>query len=173
MKPLRLAAFSLAALAVAGCVTPAATSSTRTAEEQQALATFDALDFEVFSGQQWSRIHESHGKDIVVHWPDGHTTTGVDVHVEDLKAMFVYAPDTRITVHPIKLADGPHTSVTGVMEGTFTQPMPIGNGQFIQPTGKAFKVSMNTVGVWKDGVMVEEYLFWDNQTFMKQLGLAP
>jgi hypothetical protein len=31
---------------------------------------------------------------------------------------------------------------------------------------------MNTVGRWKDGVMVEEYLFWDNQTYMKQIGLA-
>jgi hypothetical protein len=31
---------------------------------------------------------------------------------------------------------------------------------------------MATVGHWKDGVMDEEYLFWDNQTYMKQIGLA-
>jgi hypothetical protein len=29
------------------------------------------------------------------------------------------------------------------------------------------------VGHWKDGVMGEGYLFWDNQSFMKQIGLAP
>ena len=32
---------------------------------------------------------------------------------------------------------------------------------------------MCTVGHWKGGVMDEEYLFWDNQTYMKQIGLAP
>jgi hypothetical protein len=31
---------------------------------------------------------------------------------------------------------------------------------------------MATVGHWKDGLMIEEYLFWDNQAFMKQIGLA-
>jgi hypothetical protein len=31
---------------------------------------------------------------------------------------------------------------------------------------------MCTVGHWTDGVMDEEYLFWDNMTFMKQIGLA-
>jgi hypothetical protein len=32
---------------------------------------------------------------------------------------------------------------------------------------------MCTVGHWKNGVMDEEYLFWDNQSYMKQIGLAP
>jgi SnoaL-like polyketide cyclase len=118
-------------------------------------------------------LKESHGKDITVHWPDGHFTTGIDKHIEDLKAMFVYAPDTRIQEHPIKVANGEWTSVVGVMEGTFTKPMPIGDGKEIAPTGKAFKLKMATVGHWKDGVMDEEYLFWDNQTFRKQVGLAP
>src|SRR4249920_3067210 len=69
--------------------------------EQANLANFDDLDFNVFSGQKWDELSKSHSKDIVVHWPDGHTTTGLDVHIEDLKAMFVYAPDTRIKEHAI------------------------------------------------------------------------
>jgi len=32
---------------------------------------------------------------------------------------------------------------------------------------------MCTVGHWKNGVMDEEYLFWDNLDFTKQIGLAP
>lgn len=138
------------------------------------LTTFDTLDFEIFSNQQWVRFHESHHQDIKVNWPDGHFTTGLDIHIEDLKAMFVYAPDTRIKQHPIRFGDktGEWTCVTGVFEGTFTAPMPIGDGKFIQPTGKAFKLPMCTVGHWKDGVMIEESLFWDNQTFMNQIGLG-
>ena len=137
------------------------------------LATFDTLDYTVFSNQEWARLHESHTKDIKVFWPDGHMTQGIEVHIEDLKALFVYAPDTRIKVHPIRFGSGNMTAVTGVFEGTFTKPMPIGGGKFIQPTGKAFKMPMCTVGIWgPDGIMTEEHLFWDNQIYMKQIGLA-
>ena len=128
------------------------------------IATFDTLDFDVFTNQKWDRLKESHSKDITVHWPDGHETKGIERHIEDLKAMFVYAPDTRIKVHPVKFGSGEWTSVIGVMEGTFTKSIP--------PTVKPFKLVMCTVGHWKDGVMDEEYLFWDNQTYMKQIGLG-
>jgi len=50
--------------------------------------------------------------------------------------------------------------------------MPIGNGKFIKPTGKAFKMPMCTVGHWKNGVTIEESLFWDNQTYADQIGLG-
>jgi hypothetical protein len=138
------------------------------------LVTFDTLDFTIFTNQEWVRFHESHSKDIKVNWPDGHFTVGLDRHIEDLKALFVYAPDTRIKQHPIRFgsSNGEWTAVTGVMEGTFTKPMPIGGGKFIQPTGKSFKLPMCTIGHWKDGVMFEESLFWDNQTYMNQLGLG-
>ncbi len=136
------------------------------------LETFDTLDFEVFSGQQWDRLHESHAHDIVVHWPDGRTTNGIEAHIDDLKAMFVYAPDTRIETHPIRIGQGEWTGVVGIIEGTFTEPMPIGEGKFIPPTGKPYKLTMATIGHWNaEGVMDEEYLFWDNLTFMKQIGL--
>jgi len=142
------------------------------AEIAKNLQTFDTLDYTVFSNQQWVRLHESHAKDIKVNWPDGHFTMGIERHISDLKAMFVYAPDTKIKIHPIRFGSGNMTCVTGVMTGTFTQPMPIGDGKFIQPTGKSFSLPMCTVGIWKNGVMTEEYLFWDNQTYMNQLGLG-
>jgi len=138
----------------------------------QYLQKFDTLDFTVFSNQQWVRLHESHAKDIKVNWPDGHFTVGIERHIADLKSMFVYAPNTSIKVHPVRFGSGNMTCVIGEMTGTFTQPMPIGDGKFIQPTGKSFKLPMCTVGIWKDGVMIEEYLFWDNQTYMNQLGLS-
>jgi hypothetical protein len=133
---------------------------------------FDTLDFVVFSNQEWTRLHESHSNDVVVNWPDGHQTNGIERHIADLKALFVYAPDTQIKVHPIKFGSGEFTCVTGVMTGTFTKPMPIGDGKFIQPTGKKFSLPMATVGHWKNGVMFEEWLYWDNATYMKQIGVT-
>lgn len=145
----------------------------RTRQAEQAnLANFDDLDFNVYSGQKWDQFRKSHHKDIVVHYPDGSTTTGLDPHIEQLKPMFVFAPDTHIKEHPIRIASGEWTAVTGAIEGTFSRPMPTGDGKTIPPTGKKFKLPMATVGRWKDGLMVEEWLFWDNQSFMKQIGLA-
>jgi len=169
LLPLALFAATLTAAAQTATTKPAAKSSD---SPTQHLKTFDELDYDVFSNAKWTRLHESHGQNIIVHWPDGHTTTGIQRHIDDLKAMFVYAPDTQIKQHPFKLAQGNQTAVAGVMTGTFTKPMPLGNGKFAQPTGKKFSLPMATFGVWKDGVMVEEYLYWDNQSFMKQLGLA-
>jgi hypothetical protein len=136
------------------------------------LITFDTLDYTVFTNQQWTRLHESHSKDIKVNWPDGHFTTGIERHIADLKALFIHAPNTSIKQHPVRFGSGNMTCVIGVMTGTFTLPMPIGAGKFIKPTGKSFTLPMCTVGIWKDGVMIEEYLFWDNQSYMSQIGLG-
>src|SRR5258705_13805650 len=57
------------------------------------LKTFDELDFDVFSNQKWDRLKESHSKDIKVFWPDGHVAKGIETHIEDLKKLFVHAPD--------------------------------------------------------------------------------
>jgi hypothetical protein len=142
-------------------------------DAERNLATFDDLDFNVFSGQRWDDLHKSHTANVVVHWPDGHTTQGIEKHIDDLKAMFVWAPDTRIKVHPIKVAQKDWTAVVGVMEGTFTKPMPLGDGTSIPPSGKAYKITMATFSHWTpEGPMDEEYLFWDNQEFMKEIGLG-
>src|SRR5437879_13360500 len=117
------------------------------------LKVFDVLDFDVFSNQKSNRLHESHAKDIVVTWPDGHETQGIAKHIEDLKALFVFAPDITIKVHPIRFGSGTWTAVTGVMTGTFTRPMPAGEGKTIAPTGKRFAIGMATIGHWKGATM--------------------
>ena len=147
------------------------TNNTQLTEER--LRRFDSLDFQFYSNQMWDSFAISHGANIKVYYPDGTTTTGLfPQHIDMLKPMFVFAPDTKITSHPVKFGTDEWTTVIGEMEGTFSKPLPIGNGKTIPPTGKKFKLSMCTVGHWKDGKMIEEYLFWDNQSFMKQIGLA-
>ena len=74
--------------------------------EQANLANFDDLDFNVYSGQKWNQQGKSHAKDITVHWPDGRVTKGIDAHSKDLSGQFVFAPDTRIKEHPIRIASG-------------------------------------------------------------------
>jgi len=178
-KIVRPAMIAAAGLAITACSSQnadkagsptAASASQHSAQQQQNLANFDDLDFRVYSGQKWDEFPRSHAENIVVHYPDGSTTTGLADHLEKLKPQFVFAPDTSIKEHPIKLADGNFTAVQGIMTGTFTKPLDMGNGNVIQPTGKRFVLPMMTVGRWEGGVMQEEWLFWDNASFMQQIG---
>jgi catechol 2,3-dioxygenase-like lactoylglutathione lyase family enzyme len=144
-----------------------------TREEYRNLKTFDEADFVVFTNQQWDRFDESHAPDVRVHWPDGHYTDGLDPHLEDLKWLFAWAPNLKITSHPVRVAKGNLVSAIGVFKGTFSQPMPDGNGGFIPPTGKTFAMTMVTVGIFnRHGTMDEEFLFYDNLAFNQQIGLA-
>ena len=186
MRNLNLMPVAFAVLASVFATTPAAAADSvwehpatpAPAPEKQApgveknLKVFDTLDFDVFSNQKWDRLGESHSRDIVVTWPDGHETRGIDKHIEDLKALFVFAPDITISEHPIRFGSGSWTTATGVMTGTFSKPMNIPNGNPIPATGKRFALGMVTVGHWVNGTMDHEWLFWDNADFMKQIGLG-
>jgi len=136
------------------------------------LKLFDEFSFEVFNKQEWNRLGESHADNVLVIWPDGHQTRGLERYREELAAMFAYAPDTRILEHPAKFGDDEWTAVTGLIAGTFTKPMALPGGKLAQPTNKTFKLSMVTIGRWKDLKMYEVQLFWDNREFMRQLGLS-
>lgn len=139
------------------------------------LATFDDLDFRVYTKQQWDDLHLSHAKDIVVHYPDGHTTTGLPDHIKELDFMWTFAPDNRITEHPVRFgsANAEWTAVAGFIEGTFSKPMMLADGTVIQPTNKTYRLPMVTIGHWnEEGQMTEEFLYWDNAAFMKQIGVG-
>jgi hypothetical protein len=167
-----VSALSFAQTLAENPTTPPPKAERQVPEVETNLKEFDTLDFDVFSNQKWDRLHESHSKDIVVTWPDGHETKGIDKHIDDLKALFVFAPDIAIKTHPIRFGSGSWTAVTGVMTGTFTKPMPLPDGKSIDPTGKRFAIGMATIGHWKNGSMDHEWLFWDNQDFMNQIGLG-
>jgi hypothetical protein len=184
----KLSTFSICILAAAlfaSCTNPQQSSVTETKSSdgtastsnaqltEERLRRFDSLDFQFYSHQKWDSFAISNDSNIKVYYPDGTVTTGLyPQHIDMLTPMFAFAPDTKITSHPVKFGDGDWTAVIGEMEGTFSKPMDLGNGKVIQPTGKKFKLSMSTIGHWKGGKMIEEYLHWDNQLFMKQIGLA-
>ena len=139
------------------------------------LRTFDDLDFRVYTNQDWKDLDKSHAENIVVHYPDGHTTTGIPAHIKALAGMWTFAPDNRIVEHPVRFgtADGEWTGVAGYLDGTFTKPMVLPDGKVIQPTGKKYHLPMSTLGHWnKQGTMSEEFLFWDNASLMQQIGVG-
>ena len=142
------------------------------ANVQANIERFDYLDFVSFNEQDWEVFSELHHPDVLVGYSDGRMTTDMETHRPDVEFAFTWAPDIQITDHPITFGQGPWTAGTGVVEGTFTEPMILPGGTIIEPTGNKFKYTMVTIAKWEDGQITEEYLYWDNAELMKQLGIS-
>ena len=135
------------------------------------IARFDYLDFVGFNEQNWEVFNELHANDVLVGWPDGRQTIGMEEHSKDVEYVFSYAPDVQITDHPITFGQGEWTAGMGIVEGTFSEPMILNDGTVIEPTGKKFKYTMITIARWQDGQITEEYLYWDNAEVARQMGI--
>jgi len=93
-------------------------------------------------------------KNIIVHWPDGCTTVCIESTIEDLKAMFIWAPDTRIEQIPTRLHWG-NEQVSQEIEDTYKTYETI-RWNFDLTYEKSYVLTMATVDYWEDGVMTKE-----------------
>lgn len=119
----------------------------QTPEEKANLERFDKLDFEAWNNRNWTLFREIHGPDVLVVDFNGNTTRGIEQHIQWAMAAISAAPDSRVLAHPIKIAAGNWTAVTGTLPGNLT---------------------MVTVAHWDNGRIAEEYLFMQNPTVMNQ-----
>jgi hypothetical protein len=126
--------------------------------------------------RDWEAFESLHDPDCVVYWPgfEATPTKGVSSHRAEAEAFCAAFPDNRVHNRPYRIlfnSDGFSCFVTR-FTGTFTQQWKLPDGIVIEPTGRAFDVLYSTAARWKDGRIVEEYLFWDSATFRSQAGLA-
>lgn len=141
--------------------------------EAKNVALYDEMDLVAFTGHDMKRIAEIHADDVVVYNPDGSVTRGMTPnHERELQWLFDTFPDIEINEHPIKFGSGDWTAGMSVTTGTFSEPMKLADGSEISPTGKPFKIRIVTLVRWEDGRIAEEYLFWDNLDWNRQIGIA-
>ena len=110
----------------------------KTPEEKTNLERFDKLDFEAWNNRNWTLFSDIHAQDVLVSDMTGNVTKGLDQHLQWAKNVVALQPDSRIVSHPIKIAAGNWTAVTGALPGNIT---------------------MMTLAHWEDGKITEEYLF--------------
>jgi SnoaL-like domain len=122
----------------------------QTPEEQANLDRFDKLDFEAWNSRNWTLFQEIHSPDVLVVDFNGNITRGIDQHLQWAMAAVSAAPESKVLAHPIKIAAGNWTAVTGTLPGNLT---------------------MVTLARWEDGRIAEEYLFLQNPApMMNQTG---
>ena len=141
--------------------------------EARNMELMQTLD-DAWNAQDLETFARRHKDDVVVKWPGQPPTHGVQAHRQEALEFFKAFPDQHLDNRPYKVffASGDWTCsiarFTGTMKGSMKGP----DGKEIPPTGKSFEVDFCTVARWDNGQIVEENLFYDLVTFMKQIGLS-
>jgi hypothetical protein len=111
----------------------------KTPEEKANLERMDKLDFEAWNNRNWTLFSDMHSQDVLVSDFNGNVTKGLDQHLQWAKKVVAFQPDSKLVSHPIKIAAGNWTAVTGILSGNIT---------------------MMTLAHWENGKITEEHLFW-------------
>ncbi len=135
------------------------------------LEIFDELDLVAFNNRDMKRIREIHADHVKVYNPDGTITEPMDPHAEELQFLFDTF-DFRVAEHIVGFGYGEWTAGISISEGKWIKPITLPNGEVLEPTGKKVRIKIATIARWEDNRIAEEYLFWDNADWNKQIGLS-
>ena len=141
--------------------------------EQRNMELMQTLD-DSFNAQDFDTFTQRHRADVVVNLTGTAPTHDIKAHRDDAINIFKTFPDQRVDNRPYKVffASGDWTCSIARYTGTMTGPMRTPDGQEIPPTGKSFDVDLCTVAQWDtNGQIIQEIIFYDLATMMRQLGL--
>jgi ketosteroid isomerase-like protein len=144
------------------------------ANDERNMQLMQTLD-DAWNAQDLDTFDKRHREGVVVHWPGKPPTNGIEAHRQEAIEFFKTFPDQHLVNRPYRVffASGDWTCSIAHFTGTMTGPMQGPDGREIPPTGKAFEVDFCTVAHWdENGQIIEENLFYDLVTFMKQIGLG-
>jgi hypothetical protein len=129
-----------------------------------------------WNARDWDAFDSFHDPECTVYWSgrEASPTHGGPDHRAEAIATRDTFPDNKVKNQPydVLFGEGDFTCFVTRFTGTFTAPLKLANGNDFQPTGKAFDLLYSTSAKWRAGRIIEEYLFYDNVTFLGQVGLA-
>ena len=128
---------------------------------------------EAYNAHDWDQFFRNSDESIVIYAPDlEEPLKGLDASKERFKANAEAFPDQHIETRQV-FGQGDWIVLEGVFtgthKGTFTGP----DGQEVPPTNKAVELPLALVFKVEGGKVTEEHDYYDNLSFLGQLGLAP
>jgi hypothetical protein len=141
------------------------------AQTKRHLEIFDELDLVAFNGRDMDRIGEIHADNVIVHNPDGTKTSPFKPHSEELDFLFDTF-DFKVTDHIVGFGFGEWTAGISISEGRWVKQLHLKDGTVLKPTNKKVRLKIATIARWENGRIAEEYLFWDNADWNRQIGLG-
>ncbi|MDL1976045.1 MAG: ester cyclase [Deltaproteobacteria bacterium] len=135
------------------------------------LKTFDDLDLVAFNNRDMKLIKQIHAENVKVYNPDGTITEPMTLHAKELQFLFDTF-DFKVAEHIVGFGFGEWTAGISISKGKWLKPITMPDGTVLQPTGKPVSVKIATIARWENGRIAEEYLFWDNADWNRQIGLG-
>ena len=135
------------------------------------LEIFDELDLVAFNNRDMKRIKQIHADDVKVYNPDGTITEPMPPHADELQFLFDTF-DFKVEKHIVGFGFGEWTAGISISTGKWLKPITMPDGTVLQPTGKPVSVKIATIARWENDRIAEEYLFWDNADWNRQIGLG-
>lgn len=136
------------------------------------LEIFDELDLVAFNNRDMERIKQIHADDVKVYNPDGTITEPMTPHHADELQFLFDTFDFKVVEHIVGFGFGEWTAGISISTGKWVKPITMPDGTVLQPTGKPVSVKIATIARWENDRISEEYLFWDNADWNRQIGLG-
>jgi outer membrane murein-binding lipoprotein Lpp len=135
------------------------------------LEIFDELDLVAFNNRDMQRIKQIHADNVKVYNPDGTITEPMPPHADELQFLFDTF-DFKVTKHIVGFGFGEWTAGISISEGKWVKPITMPDGTVLEPSGKSVSLKIATIARWENDRIAEEYLFWDNADWNRQIGLG-
>jgi ketosteroid isomerase-like protein len=139
---------------------------------EQNLQLMKTLD-DAWNAQDWETFNKRHAEDTDVYWPGQKDPTHGRTNHRLESIAFFKAVENHLENDPYKVqfGQGEWTCPVARWRGKMVGPMKMPDGRVVPATGKAFDLEFCTVARWKDGEIVEEKLFYDQISFLRQIGV--
>ena len=138
---------------------------------EENLRLMKTLD-DAWNSQDWEVFKKRHSAATAVYWPgQPEPTRGRrNHHAESVEFFKMVENSLENNPYKVMFGQGDWTCTIANWKGKMIGPMTMG-GKTIPATNKSFALEFCTVAHWKDGEIVEEKLFYDQVSFLKQIGV--
>ena len=140
---------------------------------EENLRLFQTLD-DAWNSKDWETFKNRHAENVAVYWPgQPEPTRGRQAHHAE-SVEFFKAFDNRLDNHPYRIlfGHGDYTCSVARWTGTNIGPFMGPDGRMVPATNRKLELDFCTVAHWKNGEIIEEYLFYDRAGLLKQLGIT-
>ncbi len=128
---------------------------------------------EAFNAQDWDRFFAFDDESIVTYAPNlEEPLKGLEAYKERFETNVEAFPDQHIETKRV-FGDAEWVVLEGVFTGTHKGAFLGPGGEEIPPTHRRVELPLALVFKIEGGKVTEEHDYYDNLTFMSQLGLAP
>lgn len=116
----------------------------------------------------------NHHSNCTIYYPLG-VVMDLTQHIHDMQVTFSMYSDAAPHNHNYKVifGEGDWTVALAQAKGTNDGPFQGPSGEWLPPTDRTVEYDLMSIVRWNGGLMMEEYLWTDNPSVYRQVGLLP